>query len=100
MTQARLRLAVQGLGVFFALQGVGWLVAPARLAASLGMPLLDGLGRSTQIGDFASFFLTAGGLLLFWRNFRRRSIEGVAAPCSGHLASEPPSIPSESETLG
>jgi hypothetical protein len=59
-----LRLIVTILGAVFALQGVGWLVAPARLAESLGMPLLDGLGRSTQVGDFASFFLTAGICML------------------------------------
>jgi hypothetical protein len=57
---SRLRLAVKVLGYFFAVQGIGWLVAPASLASSLGMPLLDGIGRSTQVGDFASFFLTAG----------------------------------------
>jgi hypothetical protein len=60
----RLRLVITVLGVVFALQGVGWIVAPARLAGSLGMPLLDGLGRSTQVGDFAAFFLTAGITML------------------------------------
>ena len=62
--QPRLRLVVTLLGVFFALQGALWLLAPARMAGSLGMPLLDGLGRSTQVGDFASFFLTAGVSML------------------------------------
>jgi hypothetical protein len=52
------------LGVFFAAQGLGWLAAPQRAAAGLGMPLLDGLGRSTQIGDLAAFFLTAGALMV------------------------------------
>ncbi len=28
------------------------------------MPLLDGLGRSTQVGDMASFFLTLGTMSL------------------------------------
>lgn len=60
----RLRLVITILGAVFALQGVGWIVAPARLAESLGMPLLDGLGRSTQVGDFAAFFLTAGITML------------------------------------
>jgi hypothetical protein len=59
-----MRIATALLGVFFALQGLGWLAAPRRAAAGLGMPLLDGLGRSTQIGDFASFFLVAGVLML------------------------------------
>ena len=39
---------------------VGWLVDPATVAASLAMPLLEGLGGNTQIGDFTSFFFTAG----------------------------------------
>jgi hypothetical protein len=51
-----LRGATIAIGIGFLLQGAVWLVAPARAAASLGMPLLDGLGRSTQVGDFASFF--------------------------------------------
>jgi hypothetical protein len=60
----RLRLVVTILGVIFTMQGVGWLLAPATAAESLGMPLLDGLGRSTQVGDFAAFFLTAGITML------------------------------------
>jgi hypothetical protein len=56
----RLRAAVAVLGGIFTLQGLGWLVVPGRAASALGMPLLDGLGRSTQIGDFAAFFLVAG----------------------------------------
>ena len=55
-----LRILVTLLGVFFVLQGIAWLVDPARAAAGLGMPLLDGLARSTQIGDLAAFFLTGG----------------------------------------
>jgi hypothetical protein len=55
-----LRIGVLLLGAFFALQGVGWLAAPERAAAGLAMPLLEGLGRSTQIGDFAAMFLTIG----------------------------------------
>ena len=52
------------LGIGFCLQGMVWIVAPARAAEGLGMPLLDGLGRSTQVGDFAAFFLTAGATMI------------------------------------
>ena len=52
------------LGAGFTLQGLGWLVAPDRAAIGLGMPVLDGLGRSTQFGDFAAFFLTGGLTML------------------------------------
>lgn len=60
----RLRLGVRVAGGFFLLQGLGWLFVPRRAAAGLGMPLLDGLGRSTQIGDFAAFFLVVGATML------------------------------------
>ena len=43
--------------------GMRWVVAPAGIAAELGMPLLEGVGLSTQIGDLGSFFF-AGGLFV------------------------------------
>ncbi len=55
-----LRIVTMLLGAFFALQGVSWIFDPARAAEGLGMPLLDGLARSTQVGDFAAFFLAIG----------------------------------------
>jgi hypothetical protein len=39
-------------------------VRPADAAEGLGMPLLEGLGRSTQVGDFAAFFLSLGTMIL------------------------------------
>lgn len=51
-------------GVFYLIQGINWIMRPTAAAAALGMPLLDGLGRSTQIGDMASFFLTLGTMSL------------------------------------
>ena len=58
--RAALRIIATIMGVGFTLQGIGFLVVPDQAVAGLGMPLLDGLGRSTQIGDFAAFFLTLG----------------------------------------
>lgn len=58
--RSTLRIVTLLMGAGFALQGVGWLVVPERAAAGLGMPVLDGLARSTQFGDFAAFFLTLG----------------------------------------
>ena len=40
--------------------GVRWLVAPAGIAPFFGMDLMEGLGRSTVIGDMAAAFLTMG----------------------------------------
>jgi len=62
--RSALRIIALLIGALFTLQGVGWLVVPARAAAGLGMPVLDGLARSTQFGDFAAFFLTLGGSIL------------------------------------
>lgn len=45
--------------------GLGWLLAPASVATQFGMPLLDGLGGSTQIGDLGAFFLGGGLIVLF-----------------------------------
>lgn len=59
-----LTVVVGLLGLMFLLIGLRWLVDPSGAAGQLGMPLLDGVGRSTQIGDFAAFFLTLGVLIL------------------------------------
>ncbi|MDG1663354.1 MAG: hypothetical protein P8H97_08295 [Pseudomonadales bacterium] len=50
--------------LMFIMTGLRWLVDPATAAAQFGMPLLDGVGLSTQIGDLAAFFI-AGGMFVF-----------------------------------
>ena len=52
------------LGALFFVMGLQWILSPANIAESLGMPLLDGLGLSTQIGDLGSFFITVGAMTL------------------------------------
>ena len=51
-------------GAFFLINGLQWIIAPARIAEQLGMPLLEGVGLSTQIGDMGSFFITVGAMTL------------------------------------
>jgi hypothetical protein len=51
-------------GVLFAVQGLNWIFDPAAAALSLGMPLLDGIGRSTQIGDLGAFFFAMSAMIL------------------------------------
>ena len=66
-----LRVVAGLVGGLFVLQALAWMFDPAGAAKALGMPLLDGLGRSTQLGDFTSFFLalgTMGGLGAFYVN--------------------------------
>ena len=43
--------------------GIRWLIDPTGAAAELGMPLLEGLGRSTQIGDLTAFFIGASVMM-------------------------------------
>ena len=57
----RIITVLSGLGLF--LIGVIWWLQPATAAEMLGASLLDGTGRSTQIGDSGAFFIGAGGLL-------------------------------------
>lgn len=59
-----LRIVVGVPGVLFVVQGLGWVFRPAQTAEQLGMPLLDGVGRSTQMGDLGSFFLSLGVMIL------------------------------------
>jgi hypothetical protein len=59
-----LRVLVALAGIFFVVMGLRWLVDPAGAGAELGMVLLDGVGRSTQIGDMAAFFLALGMMIL------------------------------------
>ena len=58
-----LRLLLALPAILFMVLGLRWVVAPAGMAAELGMPLLEGVGLSTQIGDLGAFFF-AGGLFV------------------------------------
>jgi len=64
MMNKLLRILVTLPGILFVVVGLGWLVVPARVAPELGMPLLDGVGRSTQIGDLSVLFLALGMMIL------------------------------------
>ena len=48
------------VGVVITLQTISWISNPAEAAQGLGMSLLEGVGRSTQIGDFTAFFFSVG----------------------------------------
>jgi hypothetical protein len=81
-----LRTLVTLLGLGFTLQGVGWLAAPERAAAGLGMAVLDGVGRSTQFGDFAAFFLTLGVTMVIGARQGRGQLLYVSAGLLGSAA--------------
>jgi hypothetical protein len=50
--------------LLFILLGLQWMVDPATAAKGLGMTLMDGMGRSSQMGDVGSFFLMSGTMAL------------------------------------
>ena len=59
-----LRIVAGLVSILFFLNGLQWIISPANVAESLGMPLLEGVGLSTQIGDLGSFFITVGAMTL------------------------------------
>ena len=59
-----LKVVVALPAVLFIVMGLRWLVAPTGISPELGFVLADGIGRSSQIGDFAAFFMTAGVCIL------------------------------------
>lgn len=61
--QSTLRLVLIAPAALFILMGLAWLAAPGFVSPKLGMPLLSGVGLSTQIADLASFFLTLGSCI-------------------------------------
>ncbi len=58
------RIITVVLGAFFLIQGVNWIIDPRAAAEGLEMPLLEGLGRSTQVGDLTAFFVGLGLMVL------------------------------------
>jgi len=64
---ARILAILPGLAMGF--NAVMWITKPADAAQSLGMPLLDGIARSTQVGDLTSFFVATAlmSVLGAWR---------------------------------
>lgn len=58
------------VGLVMGLSAINWLIDPGAAAASLGMTLLEGMGRSTQVGDFTAFFVCCSGFALWsaWKS--------------------------------
>ncbi len=45
-------------GLIFLSTAFAWITNPSKASNDLGMQYLEGIGRSTQIGDFSSFFIS------------------------------------------
>ena len=63
----RLLTVMSGLGLL--VFGLGWWVHPGPAAEMLGATLLEGTGRTAQIGDTGAFFVGAG-MMLAWGAIR------------------------------
>ena len=53
-------------GIPLLMNAVLFVVQPEKVTADLGMPLLEGLARSTQLADLGALF-TFGAILVFLR---------------------------------
>ena len=78
-----LRIIVVIPAIIFVMTGIGYILDPANTAAQFGMPLLEGLGRSTQIGTLAAFFFTAGFCVLLATTTGKRSLFCSSMPLLG-----------------
>ncbi len=68
-----LRVLVMLPAVLFVVMGLRWITDPAAAATALGMTLMDGVGRSSQIGDVGALFLSMGMMMLLALITARRS---------------------------
>ena len=86
-----LRIVAGLFGALFLISGLQWIIAPARIAEQLGMPLLEGVGLSAQIGDMGSFFITVGAMTLIGALTHNTSLvlRAIHAYCWWQLCTEP-----------
>ena len=68
-----LRILVALPAVLFIVMGLRWIADPTGAATGLGMTLLEGVGRSSQIGDVGALFLSMGIMMLLALITARRS---------------------------
>ena len=71
LTLLRTLTSLAGLGAL--LIGATWWYQPETAAGLLGASLLDGTGRTAQIGDSGAFFIGVGVLML-WGAVRQRAL--------------------------
>ena len=78
LTLLRTLTGLAGLGALII--GAMWWYQPETAAGLLGASLLDGTGRSAQIGDSGAFTIGVGVLLL-WGAARQRAIFVLIGGC-------------------
>ena len=78
----RLLTVLSGLGLL--VFGLGWWVHPGPAAEMLGATLLEGTGRTAQIGDTGAFFVGAG-MMLAWGAIRGQASVLLAGRIIGRI---------------
>jgi len=73
-------------GIPMLMNGIGFMTNPEQAAAGLGMELLDGIGLSTQVGDFMSFFICIAILIFIGAYKARGQMLYIAAMFIGGAA--------------
>lgn len=73
MINKGLRVLLALPAILFLVTGLRWLTDPTAAAGQLGMPLLEGVGRSSQMGDVGGLFLSMGLMILLAIVTARRS---------------------------
>ena len=68
-----LRVLVVLAAITFLVIGLRWAIDPSSAASDLGMTLLSGVGRSSQIGDVGALFLSMGSMILIALTTGQRS---------------------------
>ena len=68
-----LRALVALPAIGFLVIGLRWAIDPSSAASDLGMTLLSGVGRSSQIGDLGALFLSMGSMILIALTTGQRS---------------------------
>lgn len=86
MLEKAIKIPAYLFGALLTVSGIGWLFDPAGAAEQLGMPLLDGMARSSQVGDFTAFFIVAGGSALLGLIRGNKTLLAVAAALVGGAA--------------
>ena len=71
LTLLRTLTGLAGLGAL--LIGATWWYQPETAAGRVGASLLDGTGRTAQIGDSGAFFIGVG-MLMLWGAVRQRAV--------------------------
>ncbi len=86
MLDGVIRIIAGLLGLMLFVMGVRWVVDPSGAAADIGMPVLDGLARSSQIGDLGAFFVVGGAFALVGTITRHATLLYTPAALVGFAA--------------